>query len=300
MSPREAGIYSSTNRALATKERELQVQRITRLGRSLLILLATVLSFACTTLLVADQLYRPDAFVIDRLKIKGHFRYLEPKQIEQLVAEKQVGNFFSIGLGNIKISVEALPWVQDAQVRRQWPDTLLITVIEQRPVMRWGRSKWVNARGDVIELPKQATLDQPIVLEGNDSDALLMMHQAKLWGEKLHANGLELRGLNLSERHAYRLRVNDLSSNAEFELLLGRLETETRLARFLMLFGQQFRGSDKQIHRVDARYPNGLAINASTRESGSDLASGDLVSATHATSNLIIHQDKLNPFTDNR
>ncbi|MFT4630026.1 MAG: cell division protein FtsQ [Arenicella sp.] len=300
MSQREVSIYSSNNRALANQERELQVKRMSRLGHSLFILLATVLSFACIALLVADQLYRPDAFVIDRLKIKGHFRYLEPRQIEQLVAEKQVGNFFSIALGDIQQRVESLPWVQDAQVRRQWPDTLLITVIEQRPVMRWGSSKWVNARGDVIELPKQATLDQPIVLEGNDSDALLMIHQAKLWGEKLQANGLELRGLNLSESHAYRLRLKNLFSNNEFELLLGHLELETRLARFLMLFGQQFRGSDQQIHRVDARYPNGLAINASTRGGSRDLASDDLASTNYASSNLVTNHDKLNSFTGNQ
>jgi cell division protein FtsQ len=295
MSPREAYINSSNNRALANQEHELQVKRMSRLGHSLFILLATVLSFACMTLLVADQLYRPDAFVIDRLKIKGNFRYLEPRQIEQLVAEKQVGNFFSIALGEIKQSVESLPWVQDAQVRRQWPDTLLITVIEQRPVMRWGSSKWVNARGDVIDLPKQATLDQPVVLEGNDSDALLMMHQAKLWSEKLHANGLELRGLNLSESHAYRLRLRNLFSNTEFEVLLGRLEIETRLARFLMLFEQQFRYSEQQIHRVDARYPNGLAINASTREVSSELVSDALVSVNQAT-----NHDQLDSFAGNR
>ncbi|MFT5655844.1 MAG: cell division protein FtsQ [Arenicella sp.] len=295
MSPREAYINSSNNRALANQERELQVKRMSRLGHSLFILLATVLSFACITLLVADQLYRPDAFVIDRLKIKGHFRYLEPRQIELLVIEKQVGNFFSIALGDIKQSVESLPWVQDAEVRRQWPDTLLITVIEQRPVMRWGSSKWVNARGDVIELPQQATLDQPVVLEGNDSDALLMMHQAKLWSEKLHANGLELRGLNLSESHAYRLRLKNLFSNTEFELLLGRLEIETRLARFLMLFGQRFRYSEQQIHRVDARYPNGLAINASTREVSRDHVGDALASVNQAT-----NHDKLNSFAGNR
>ena len=138
------------------------------------------------------------------------------------------------------------------------------------------------------------------MLEGNESDALLMMHQAKLWGEKLRTNGLELRGLNLSQSHAYRLRLNDLSSNTEFELLLGRLQTETRLARFLMLFGQQFRGSDQQIHRVDARYPNGLAINATTRKGISDLANGELASSNQTSSNLVTNQNKLDSFAGNR
>jgi len=59
-------------------------------------------------------------------------------------------------------------------------------------------------------------------------------------------------------------------------LLLGREKASQRLARFEMLFDQQFRESNKQLVRVDARYPDGLAIKMNElevqQESGSELA----------------------------
>ena len=56
-------------RALANQEREAQVRRLNRASYRLLMLVATVLSFATVTLLAVDQLYRPQAFAIDQLKI---------------------------------------------------------------------------------------------------------------------------------------------------------------------------------------------------------------------------------------
>ena len=58
-------------RALADQHRQQQAQRWQRISRSILLLLATVLSLATVGLLTADQLYRPDTFTIDQLKILG-------------------------------------------------------------------------------------------------------------------------------------------------------------------------------------------------------------------------------------
>ena len=92
---------SSPKRALANQNRQAQSQRLSRLARSALVLCATFLSFAAFALLAADQLYRPDTFVIDQLKIKGNFRYLQPQQVEDVVNQQAVGNFFSIELQEI-------------------------------------------------------------------------------------------------------------------------------------------------------------------------------------------------------
>ena len=85
-----------SKRALANQEREQQIQRMSKAGRSLLILIATLMSFAALCLTVTDQLYRPDTFVIDQLKIKGKFEHLNPEQVESVVNQITVGNFFSV------------------------------------------------------------------------------------------------------------------------------------------------------------------------------------------------------------
>ena len=262
----------SRQRAFANQERHEQAQRLARMGRSLLLLVATVLSFATVGLLTADQLYRPDTFAIDQLKITGRFRYLDPVRVEQAVRDVAAGNFFSVNLREIEDRVETLSWVQDAAVRREWPDTLLVRVREQRPVMRWGKDRWVNADGEVIRLPDNAELANAITLSGTPRNASLMLHTAIRWKRQLQNSGLHLHAVSLSGSHAWTLTVFDPEHRQAFQILLGREEPEYRLRRFQYLFADQFRGTRQRLDRVDARYPDGLAIKATQVEAEGDVA----------------------------
>ena len=97
-------------RALANKEREVQAKRLSRFGRACVVGLATILSFSAITLLAVDKLYRPDAFVINQLKIKGSFRYLKPADVEAAVGVDSLTNFFSIELDSVKQKIEAVSY----------------------------------------------------------------------------------------------------------------------------------------------------------------------------------------------
>lgn len=267
-------------RALANQERQLQTQRLSKMGRSLLLLTATVLSFATVSLLVADQLYRPQAFVIDQLKIKGKFRYFEPIEVEQVVKQESFGNFFSVDLIKIKKNVEALAWVQGADVRREWPNTLSIHITEHRPLMPFkaaGSSNqspqgnyWLTSLGEVVDLPSEFDLVNPITLTGNMRDSQLILKQTYHWKKLIESYGLRLVDVELSDSQAWVLGLSDLEN--KFDLLLGRVDIEQRLSRFLFLFESQFKQSNQQLVRVDARYPNGLAIKSELIEVEEELA----------------------------
>jgi len=250
----------STQRAFANQEREFQVRRFGKIGRAALMALATVLSFVAVSLLVADHMYRPDTFKIDKLKITGQFRYLAPSAVEAAVINKASGNFFSLDLDSIKKDVEKLNWVESVAVRREWPDTLVITVREHTPAMRWGENKWVSTVGTVIELPQSIEAKNVISLSGNDSQSKRILFQATRWKDELRKQGLELRGVTLSESEAWTLKLYFVGYDSEFDLLLGHEEVEERLERFELLFDRRFKYSERPLKRVDARYPDGLAV----------------------------------------
>ena len=247
-------------RAFANQEREYQARRFGRLGRSALMALATLMSFVALGLLVADHLYRPDTFKIEQLKITGQFRYLKPNDVEAVVVDSASGNFFSLDLDQIKAKAQNLAWVESVDVRRQWPETLVIAVQEHRPAMRWGKGKWVTTTGRVIELPESIGAKNVITLNGRESQAKRILMKATHWKAKMQTHGLELRGVSLSDSDAWTLELFDKAQNAEFDLLLGHQDVSERLARFQMLFDKKFRFAERPLKRVDARYPDGLAV----------------------------------------
>lgn len=268
---------SSNARALANQESQANAQRANRLGRNAMIALATLMSFAMVTLLIVDRLYRPNAFVIKQLKIQGQFRYLEPSEIEGLVRTHELGNFFAIELNEVKAEIEAHPWVQEAQVRREWPDTLSVHIKEHRPVARWKKDQWVNAQGKVVSLPFDKFLSKrkstvAINLDGKPQDSALMLNQTIAWKRQLESSGLVINRISLSDSHAWTLDLHYPLNDVEFTLLLGREDVAERLARFQNLFEKRFKDSDEQLQRVDARYPDGLAIKSTPLPSKPKLA----------------------------
>ncbi len=247
-------------RAFAHQEKEFQARRLSKLGRGLTIMLATALSFLTIALLAVDQLYRPDTFVIAELKIKGKFRYLAASAVEEVVRAQDLGNFFSVELDEIKAKVEELAWVQSADVRREWPNSLSISVSEHQPAMRWGNKKWVSTAGVVVELPSKLDAPNAIVLRGSETQSKRILVQAASWKKNLAGQGIELREVSLSDSEAWTLSLRFDALDSDFKLLLGRENVTERLARFKTLFNTQLQFSEYRLERVDARYPDGLAV----------------------------------------
>ena len=253
-----------SRRALEQQHKQANDQRLKRLARGGLLVTALLLSFSALTLFVVDQVLRPDLFVIDQLKIKGRFAHLKPQQIERVVLQHQTGNFFSLNLSEIKRRVEAMRWVDKADVRREWPDTLTVRVVEHRPVMQLNDNAWVNIRGQVVDLPEYQTQKPVIKLNGQSENAKSMMVNALEWAKRLESHNLLLREVTLSRTGAWNLRLryhDDTDSTPdEFELLLGSTDVEQRLSRFEQLFDRRFRFSKERLIRADARYPDGIAV----------------------------------------
>ncbi len=264
-------------RALEHQEQAYLLERARRLGRGVLLSSATVLSFLAGSLLLTDHLFQPQRFEIKQLKISGKFRYTTPQKIEATVVKDELANFFAADLDAIKAKVLDVPWVARAEVRRQWPDTLLIRVKEHRPLMRWHdlgsvRQKpaskstqlWLSSLGAVIEVPDKLELPA-INLFGNRDHAQKLMNTALRWQRELALSDLELLELKQSEAQSYSVTLRLGKHGEPFELLLGTKDMQARIARFQYLFDKQFRFSDFQLKRVDARYPNGLAVQQSRR-----------------------------------
>jgi cell division protein FtsQ len=255
-----------TARALEVKERKRQRIKRARLQRAGTLGVATALSLAAIGLLGADQLFRPDAFVVEDLSVSGKFVHVEPGEIEEVVTPSVSGNFFAVDLNEVERAAKTVAWVRDATVRRDWPRGVAIIIQEHIPTMRWGSDEWVTAHGAIVKLPDTVDIQDPIRLDGPDSGVVLMLERTLEWEESLAEIGLDLSKVTLTSRYSWTLVIRAGIDDAayEFELMLGRDDTHSRMERFNRVYRRHLIREKTRLVRVDARYPNGMTVTRAT------------------------------------
>ena len=78
-----------------------------------------------------------------------------------------------LDLPEIRARLSALPWVLEADVRRIWPDTVRVTLVEREPVAVWqeaGRYRLLDATGTALPMLPRAEIAALPLLVGPGAD----------------------------------------------------------------------------------------------------------------------------------
>ena len=218
---------------------------------------AGVLTVTITALLGVEQLRDPERFPLLKVAVDGELRYLDRTKLREVVIDAIDGNFFTVDMPAVRERVQALPWVDDASVRRVWPDTLTMEVVEQSPYAIWGTSKLVNARGDVFApgvLPETLALVRLYGPAGRAADVIAFHRIA---ADQCEGVGLAVSRLGLNEQREWHIEFRD----TPLRLVLGARSSAQRLARFVEVYPVLVADQTRRPVRVDMRYPNGFAVS---------------------------------------
>ncbi|MEQ8661773.1 MAG: cell division protein FtsQ/DivIB, partial [Gammaproteobacteria bacterium] len=105
--------------------------------------------------------------------------------------------------------------------------------------------------------PAPATMPAGLVrLDGPPGAEHEVLAAHRRMAARLATVGLAIEALELSARHAWRLRLADGK-----EIALGRREADTRLERFLAAWHHGLGDVWERVGRVDLRYTNGFAVS---------------------------------------
>jgi len=212
---------------------------------------------------------QPGKLPLRVVEITGELSHVRHAAIEAEVASVIDGGFFTVDMQQVRAKVLAMPWVEEVSVRRVWPDTLRMHVIEQVPLAYWGDAALVNLHGEVFA-PQGAVMpvDLPRLRGGNASaqkvvNFYLQLHSALL-GSELNVSELQLNG---------RQEWEVFFSNG-LVLMLGRDDPEARMADFLTVYPQMLANMPRVPERIDMRYEHGFAVQWQTQEAlqGASLA----------------------------
>jgi len=200
---------------------------------------------------------RQPPFGFRKVVIEGQFQRADPAHLRAVVREELSGTFFTLRLAEARASLERVPWVKTAALRREWPDTLRIEIVEHQPLARWNDAALVDTDGEVFIADFAGALPQ---LEGPDGTAALVAARFRDYGAALASRALALAELSLSARGGWRLRT---TGAAPLTIELGRTEPSEHLARFVAYYGRTVGAlsrAGKRTDYVDLRYGNGFAV----------------------------------------
>jgi cell division protein FtsQ len=201
-------------------------------------------------------LLSPHTLPLRHISLSGDLVHTNRQQLRAAIHNDAIGGFFSTDVMRIKGDVEALPWVHNVLVRRIWPDSLDVTVIEQRAVARWSDKALVNAQGELFVPAKLAGNEKLVLLKGPHGSSATMLNDYRRMQNDLQETGLQITRMTMNDRRAYEVALDN-----GITLALGRDQSVYRLQRFARIYISDLAATANMIDYIDMRYPNGFAVS---------------------------------------
>ena len=232
-----------------------------RLMNRLALVLAAVFG-ALVLAVLGKWLAQQRGFDLQRIRVDNELQHNNAVTLRANVAPKLTGNLFTLDLLQAKAAFEAVPWVRQAVVRREFPNRLRVHLQEHEPVAFWGlddEARLINTHGEVFEVNQGDVEAEDLPrLFGPRSQAGEVLRTYRHLAPLFESMDNPLVQLELTGRGAWRAR---LESGARLELGGGSLETlAQRTQRFLATVSQTSSRFGRNVESADLRYPNGYAL----------------------------------------
>ena len=102
---------------------------------------------------------------VTQLTVQAEFKHVSADEIRAAVRPRLGKGFFALDLDAVQKAVAALPWVESAEARKRWPDTLAVAHLRAPAVRALERQAADQSAGLVFDAPRcaatSATLPEP-------------------------------------------------------------------------------------------------------------------------------------------
>lgn len=193
---------------------------------------------------------------VKRIQVESKLQQLSQQQLQNVISPLVDSGLLGINVADIKKELEAIAWVDKADVRIIWPDALRINVKEQIPTARWGQGKLLNTRGEIFA-PQNVSqqFNNLPYLNGPQGQERKVAQMYLLVREVLESRGIGIASIELDERRAWSITTAD-----NVAIKLGKSDVDSKITRFLKGYDKKLSKHFAQIAYVDLRYTNGFAV----------------------------------------
>lgn len=205
----------------------------------------------------------PERFPLKTVEVRTALKHVKEEEIKASILPFFDKGFFWLNVQAVQACLNQLPWVQSVDIRRVWPDRLVVSVEEKAAQASWGE-KGVLSTDGIIFYPEVATIPEKLPrFEGPKSEALVMQQQYFALLEQLGPIGLTIRSLKLSLNGSLQIMLDNGIS-----IILGKNAMNERMARFVLAYQGSLQAQSQRIAYVDLRYTNGFAIGWKATDEG--------------------------------
>lgn len=188
---------------------------------------------------------------VNKLSVTGQ-SYTTGNELYEALKKIEDRGFFSMDMNEAEKVIVALPWVKAVYLRKVWPDTLNIDLLEHEPLAYWGANGIVSKEG-LVFYPNTLPKSHWVELSGPENRAQELTNLLQHFSGELKAQNLLVSSMELNERGAIELLLGDGT-----RVKLGKDHTAVRLERFIEQYRQLKQYKEAQLSYVDLRYQNGF------------------------------------------
>lgn len=192
---------------------------------------------------------------IAKVSVQGELGYVSREAVQQRIAPFVEQSFFKVDLNGMRHQLEQMPWIAHVEVRRVWPDQVMVRLDEQLPIARWGGEALLNNKGQAFSPDDLSRYEHLPHLYGPKRAQQRVMQQYQMLSQMLRPLGFSISRLELRERGSW-----FMTTNQGIELLLGRDQVVEKMRRFTAIYQKALEQESEKIARIDLRYANGLAV----------------------------------------
>jgi cell division protein FtsQ len=192
---------------------------------------------------------------VDEVRVEGPFKYVSHATATELIGSAIDNDFVDLDINQLKHKIEQHSWVERAVITRSLPSALVVTLVEQTPIARWGDTGFLNRRGEVINTPVTQLLQDLPELGGREQHSERIMQQYQHLSRLLRSRNLTISKLWVDELDTWQMTLKRGT-----QLMLGKDALAEKIQRFLQVYDQHLVQHFDAVVRIDLRYTNGLAV----------------------------------------
>ena len=173
------------------------------------------------------------------------------------VAKKYVRSksFFNVDINYLQSKIENIDWISSANIRRSYPNKIIIFVTEHVPIAIWNNKDYLNQYGEIFTANKKNN-KFPILISKNNKNKIIFEYLS-LFSNDLIRHNINEKVVKIIEDD---IRSISVILSSGITIKLGSKNVKEKIDIFFKVY-QTLNSSDlSKMRYIDMRYSNGFSV----------------------------------------